>query len=526
MPEKLLDSFHTGLVTGEEVEARPYGFRVTWIKWDSGFRGTDLQIGDRIIGIDGMLYGVRERAAADQAPGGYAEDQYWATHGSRDGRPVKLTVWRDGETAEIVGALRADRYYTTSDGRRALSPQGPDAMKNDGFDNSWAAWLEKFENRVSNILDGGWQRHLNIRVELADALDEAARIEFLLKNYPGPFATTTKADFDRLIESLKGRKYELTPEDLAYRSLTTHRVQDVVAAAKAARVAFLGSSKAVPLDSIPPTDAIRDDRRSIAGKCVILPPVSDLISEAGHGWFCVGGQGITLVLVGLESAQMTAVLRAVYRYQQLVEPGIDETHEMIVRLTDTPKMVATPRAAYVGILGEVIADTVGGKVFVDLTTDEAEPRFANEANIHKMPKVEIRSSSSPEEVMNAFIAALKLGDQDLWASFFASWTCGKDDFDKYIYDPEGGPEPNSLNMEYVHARKMIMSEVYDVRVAKVGRTRILLDKPKIEAVTIELDHVGLFDGEYRAYRDAELERIWRLQRVDGGPWRITSIQSI
>jgi hypothetical protein len=52
MPEKLLDTLHTGLVTSEELEAKPYGFRVTWIKWDSGFRGTDLQIGDRIVGMD------------------------------------------------------------------------------------------------------------------------------------------------------------------------------------------------------------------------------------------------------------------------------------------------------------------------------------------------------------------------------------------------------------------------------------------------------------------------------------------
>ena len=39
---------------------------------------------------------------------------------------------------------------------------------------------------------------------------------------------------------------------------------------------------------------------------------------------------------------------------------------------------------------------------------------------------------------------------------------------------------------------------------------------------VEVDAIGLFDGEYRAFADADVRRIWRLQRIDGGPWRIAA----
>ncbi|HMI52049.1 MAG TPA: hypothetical protein VK525_11085 [Candidatus Saccharimonadales bacterium] len=525
MPEKLLDSLHTGLVTSEELDAKPYGFRVTWIKWDSGFRGSDLQITDRIIGIDGILYDATNRKDHDQAPGGYAEDQYWEKKGARDGQSTTLTIWRDGEALQIAGLVRADRSYTNDAGRRAIAPAGPEALTNDGFDNAWMGWLEKFEDRASRIFDGGWQHTLNIRQELADALEEGPRIDFLLKKYPGPFATVTKSDYDRLIDSLRGKKYALTPADLAYRSLTQHRVDDAIAAGQQARASFLSKNSAAPLDSLPAVDPIRGDRQSVAGQVVEIASVQE-IAEAGHGWYYAQGAQGAVYLIDSRSPAMTAVYLAVERFKQLVSPEVNDVHQFIGKVTTTPTMVAAGRRVYTGLVIEVLADTVDGKVFVDLTTGGAEPLFANEEKMHPPPVVNTSAKQSPEQVMTSFINALKLGDQDLWSSFFATWSCSRNDDGNCIYDLNGGPDPGSHSMDYVHARRMIMSDVYDIRVAKVGPLRSLLDKPKIEGVTIELDHIGLFDGEYHAYRNAELHRMWRLQRVDNGPWRITSDQGI
>ena len=47
---------------------------MTWIAWDSGFRGTDLRIGDRIVGVNDDKY---QRASLEEhnahAIGAYAE---------------------------------------------------------------------------------------------------------------------------------------------------------------------------------------------------------------------------------------------------------------------------------------------------------------------------------------------------------------------------------------------------------------------------------------------------------------------
>jgi hypothetical protein len=525
MPEKLLDTFHLGLATSEEVEAKPYGFDVTWIKWDSGFRGTELQVGDRIIGINGTTYDADNRKDHERAPGGYLEEQYWEQQGAKDGQPVALTVWRDDETFTVTGSVRADRYYTTADGRAALGPDGPPRMSNDGFDEVWASWLEKFESRASRIFDHGWERTLNMRQELAEALEHGPRVEYLVKHYPGLLAKATQADFNQLIDCLRGKRYELTAADLEYRSLTKHRLGDAIAAGEQARKDFLARNVAVPLESIPALDPIRGDRQLIVGKIVEVPRV-ELISEAGHGWYVAQGAGGSVYLIDSRSPVLTGIYLAVERFKQIVAPDIDDKHQFIGRITDSPVMVASGRSVYTGLVIEVIADTVDGKVFVDVTSDPNSPKFANEAQFHRPPTVDTRADATPEQVMTSFFNALKLGDQDLWSSFFAGWTCEQNEDGAYIYDAEGAVVPAARNIDYLHARIMIMSTVYDVRVAKVSKPRVLLDHPKVEAVTVEVDHVGLFDGEYRAFRNAEVNRMWRLQRVDNGPWRIVSQQGI
>jgi len=58
--ENVLDSIVSGVTTTEEIEAEPYGFRVTWIRWDSGFRDSGLRMGDRVVPCNSVHY-ERER---------------------------------------------------------------------------------------------------------------------------------------------------------------------------------------------------------------------------------------------------------------------------------------------------------------------------------------------------------------------------------------------------------------------------------------------------------------------------------
>lgn len=73
---------------------------------------------------------------------------------------------------------------------------------------------------------------------------------------------------------------------------------------------------------------------------------------------------------------------------------------------------------------------------------------------------------------------------------------------------------------------------HDVRVARVHRPCTVMSgkefegAPRVEQVIVEMDPIGFFDGEYRSFKDIEVHRVWTLQRVNGGPWRITSVQGI
>jgi hypothetical protein len=79
----------------------------------------------------------------------------------------------------------------------------------------------------------------------------------------------------------------------------------------------------------------------------------------------------------------------------------------------------------------------------------------------------------------------------------------------------------------VRARRLLEDRVFDVRVVAVEEARVVIEPtafagaPKIEQAVVEVDHVGLFDGQYRPFMDVNVHRVWPMQRRDGGPWRVT-----
>jgi hypothetical protein len=78
----------------------------------------------------------------------------------------------------------------------------------------------------------------------------------------------------------------------------------------------------------------------------------------------------------------------------------------------------------------------------------------------------------------------------------------------------------------------MLDTVCDVRVVWVGGPQLLQTgdeypgAPRIEQVDAELEHVGRFADEFHAFNGSEVNRLWTLQRRNGGPWRISSRQAI
>ena len=47
-----------------------------------------------------------------------------------------------GTALKIADRFRADRFYTSNDGKRTIGLDGPNPSERDGFESSWSRWAE------------------------------------------------------------------------------------------------------------------------------------------------------------------------------------------------------------------------------------------------------------------------------------------------------------------------------------------------------------------------------------------------
>ncbi len=539
----------SGITTTSELDSTPPGLRVTWIAWDSGFASSGLRVGDHITAIDGKLI-TRPAAQEDvqrmlpQLIGQYAELQGYSAANVQPGASVTLTVRRRApqqgwETAACSGALHPITVYTTADGQRALAPNGPAEMQSDGFDESWGPWHEtKIVRNFHALLDGAWQSvSFNNRFELTQHLLLKDRLDFLNAHYPGPFAQFLTNLWTTVRDSLQGPAYNLTEADIKFRRSEEEKVQQSASLASQSWAACLQTAAPETIPAFPSVDPITGDRKGITGKLIVLPAIrpADWLEQAGKTYFAFGSPETGFYFADAESADAQAMLLAVQRVRRLVTPAIDESYEMLGRVLNSVSLRMYAGRAYYGIDVEIVAALVGRAMFVDVMfvdvaqRQDALARFAGEdffdMPMHALPL----AAASPKETMEAFFGALKTGDLKLWKALFADWSVG--------YLPDGHPliYPHDIRIDenlWEDSRRNLLSKIFDLRVGWIGDTNSITtghefpNAPHIEEVAVEIDIIGSFDGQYRKFAGVSLARFWSLQRIDGGPWRISSVQRL
>jgi hypothetical protein len=542
--EIVFDNLRSGLSTRSMLESHPAALRVTWIAWDSGFRGSGLQVGDQIVAVEGVALMTPADTPTLQRmirelPGGLNESDTFKGRGLVDGSPLRLSVRRrryPGEGWQIVdvtGRVRAERAYSGGAGRRGMGPTGPDALTSDGFDGAWSSWYEKRVFDWERVLDGGWQARLNTRRALADHLEEGARVEFLERTSGGPFAVTVRADWDSVRSSLTGTRYSLPPDALDFRQVEAERVAQVARVAAGAWKACLAAHDGEVLHEIPTVDPLRGDSSLVSGKLVMLPPIPPtqwvvsvdrnfLWSEQNRTWF----------FLLADAPGMRRVFLAQQRYKRLVTPRIRDTYALVGRVLPDPRMVVMNGRGVAGFEVEPLAVLVDTSMFVDLSVvSNDESPFAGEDDIRRPRAVLPPADASPREVLEAMVAALKAGDQTVWNQLFADWRFVPDDQRPidYPFDPH---PPGTRDEDWIRSQRRMLETICDVRVVWVDDPRLLHrgdeypGAPRMEQVGAELEHIGSFDGEFHAFNGSEVNRSWTLQRRNGGPWRISSRQSI
>jgi hypothetical protein len=538
------DSLSMGLITTPMLDARIPCMRLSWIAWDSGFRGSGLQIGDYIIAIDSAVL-TRPADAAElqhrlpQLPGQYDECRHWKDLGANAGRRVKLHVrrrnfpgegWRE---LDIEGELQPQRTWVTDSSRQLFGRGGPDRMEYDGFSESWWDWYEKAATSWQRYLDGYWQGNgFNNRFELQQILQDEPRIKLLGEKYPGAFSEAVTADWQAVRDCMLSRPYTLAADTLAYRKLDEERMQQLAQAATSARTAWLTAHQSELIPPFPAIDPILGDRAGVAGKLVELPTISqhEWISQGQRTVF-VFGQSDQWYFADGSSKPIERMIHAQRRYEAGVSPNIRSDFAVVARVLPEPTLVVYNERGCFGLRVEPVAATIGDALFIDLDASKNDPPlYAGEAELAAQALSPPPDNAPPRTVMECFHTALKLGDQKLWQSLFADWSLHFADNGLPLIDRGCNPDVDSW---WDSARRLILGEVLDVRVAWTDDTypvvvgREFDNAPKIDETHVEVDHIGQeADGTTRTFSKVGLQRVWTLQRVDGGPWRIVSMGGI
>lgn len=533
-------SISSGIKTRELLNNDIYGHRVEWISWDSDFRQRDLQIGDIITGVNNKQY-TREHRDGEffHAIGNYHEHIYWEKQNAKDNDEITLHINREQQVLQIKGQLREEKFYHNKDNRRTLGDNGPDRMKNDGFSGPWSGWYERFVKTNSQYLvDKWWERtSFNNRIALKDHLEEKARVDYFIENHPGTFANMLKADWERVHDVLKGRPYEITPKDLEYRGIGEKRQQLVKDAAAKGKKQFLETISEVAMPAFPSIDPVNDDRTTVAGKIIQLPPITfrDFINDLGKSYAVIGSRYDGYYIIHLNSPEMDLFFDTMFRYQSQITPDIVEKYEFFGEILDDPAMITYKDRPITGLMVKVVAVTLGNEdMFVDLRNSDAngETMYSGEAELGKLDTVTPDANAGPKEIIAAMISSIKLSNRKQWQSLFGNW--------RVFHGFDGSPTidmayelpDNRYQRMWEHSRRLILDEVYDARVVKIFPVKILVEAdeengfPEIAQVKVIIDHIGKFNEEYISFSNLKVRRKWILQRIDKGPWKIIDPQHL
>ncbi|MEO8061930.1 MAG: hypothetical protein ABI821_04190 [Pseudomonadota bacterium] len=534
--EKIIsDELHSNLKITLIDEAGELYARVSWIHWDSGFRDSGLAVEDRIVALNGAPLTLPDepqarRNARDEVIGGLREAALFAEMGLKDGSPLTLTILRRNVPGrgwaklDFTGWVRAERLYFTAAEKSAIAPGGPERLGRNDAGDSWMTWLERRVFEWECILDGRWLGKFDSRRLLAEHLELKPRIDAALAEYPGDFSKRLAEDWQRVADSLRGRAVTLPADALVFRDQSERIEKEIATAGDAAWDACLASNKAV--DELPKVDLIRDDRAPIVGRVISLPGRSwrESVKDGDRSIFTASHSDYYCYIAADQPA-MRAFWQMQFDYQARVEPAIQEKYDIIGRVAADTRLVVTERnGAKIGLNIEVLAVRVPGQFFADVTGAAKSFTGAELATARGAPPPP--DDASPSDVMRAYVQATKSGDEKLWLAMYADWLAMGGDEEPPLYRAFD-PFKNYMT-DYTRARNLLLHKVSHVEPVWESEPRVVIRSdafdgaPKVEQVNVIMDHIGPFEDGDHVFCSNETARLWQLQRRDGGPWRISS----
>ena len=475
-----------------------------------------------------------------KAIGNYLESTYWTEQDIRDGQSIVLEVFRDGKSLNITGKIQQQQTYLNADNRLTIGVNGPTRLSNDGFASAWINWYEKFVAYTRHYIDDKrWERStIDNRRLLAEYYEWRERIGYLLIHYPGRFANTVLADWEKVRQIFEGVTYtDITEEDLEYRKIGEQRALLVKEAAIKGHTAFIQKSLANMIPAFPAMDPVHGNILEVAGKITTVPTITydQFINDLGKSYAVIGSAQDRYYFIHLNSKELDVFFKTLFHYQAQVTPDIKECYQFFAEILNEPTMLSYGGKAITGLMVKVLAGMAGeSNVFIDIgkAGENGIAIFEGEEALKIFAAIPLDDAASPQQVIEAMIYYIKLGDMAAWRKLFCNWQ---------IYSEWEGPPFMGLGYFFTHesyqhtweqSRRQILNDIFDARVLYSGPVKTVVEEnkrtgvPKVEQVKIIIDHVGKFEGVYRSVSNLYVHRKWVLQRLNGGPWKIKEQQAL
>lgn len=521
------EAFYFGMATHDYDRYGITGQQVDWVTWDSPAAGL-LHIGDVITGVH-VLGGNYSAVRVPRFAYPYVN-----THEIRhalqlsSGEKADFTLLRAGEQQTVSITPVVEPAYTTANGRRSLFPGGPYYLASDSFRESWSAWYERIVKSWSHILCDEWRStNFNSQQLLREHQEERKRIDFLLERFPGAFSGTMLARWNEVDENLRGKQYSASEIDLSYRDFENARVTAFQTAANAAHERFRKELDDRLKPAYPAPDPYSPDAAASTGKIIRIDRVSprDMRGSGPQAWYIMGSRYDGWYFLNAHSQEVLRLGDCMLAYQNQVTPQLPERFTFYLEILNEPIMRPLERRNVVrGFKTRLLAALVGDVLFVDML-DTGAPRMAGLDTLQNSAIGMPADNSSPEDIVRARIASVKWSRRDVWSALMADWTVSTDLAGHPIFLPYASGISDS-HSHWERSRKRLFDDVMDAIVTGSNPiyTVLAADEargiPHVEETDVCVEHVGQFDGEYRGFKDNWLTRYWRVQRLNGGPWRL------
>ena len=327
--------------------------------------------------------------------------------------------------------------------------------------------------------------------------------------------------------SLEGTPYPAEAIDLAWREAAAGRRESLKAAGAAAHAAYSERIADELTDAFPAPDPYETESGTVAGRVVMVDRVSprNMRNDGVQAWYILGDRHKGWYFLDVHSPEVMRLWTAIEDYRRQVTLHLGESYRFYLRLTEDPMIRAKERRnVALGFKTQLVAAFVGNELFLE-ALDTDEPVVAGKALMAGAAMEPAAADAGPSELARQRVTAVKRLRRDRWEALFADWKVSADFSGEPIFLPYGDIGHSDKRSGWEQSRKRLFDDVLDVKVLGESAPYIVLaadpadGTPHVEECEVLVEHVGEFDGERRSFKDSWLTRAWRLQRVDGGPWR-------